>query len=356
MPKKDAEYLLERYHRGVATEAEKALVESWYLQNPGSSVDVPEKELLTDKKESLNNLLATIRPVRVTRLWPRIAAAASILLLLSAAAYYQFQRPGRPQLANDVKPGRGQATLTLANGQKLVLTRSLNGQLAQQGHTAIRASNGKALTYTSQGSDVLQYNTLTTTRGQESPYVLILADGTRVWLNAASSITYPVDFTGRDREVKITGEAYFEVVHNALHPFKVTVKDQTIEDIGTSFNINAYNDEPAIKTTLVSGSIKIATPNHFALLKPGQMGMATTNGITVTNTDTEGAVAWKNGYFLFDHESLESMMWISNMRRAKKQRTISWAASPVTLTCPKYWPCCRSPAMKNSGWRAKRSS
>ncbi|HEY8929823.1 MAG TPA: FecR domain-containing protein [Mucilaginibacter sp.] len=251
--------------------------------------------------------------VKRLSLWPRIAAAASITIFLAVGGYFVLhkQKPAQQIVRNqthDIAPGRNQATLTLANGQKIILTKGLSGQLATQGNMQIKVNSGNAVTYTPQDSATateITYNTLSTVRGQELPYPLVLADGTKVWLNAASSITYPVAFNGKERSVKITGEAYFEVVHNATHPFKVEVKGQTIEDLGTAFNINAYDDEPNIKTTLISGSVKI---NDKTVLHPGQAATQHGQNIEIKNVDTEGAIAWKNGYFLFDHEDLPGIM------------------------------------------------
>ena len=254
-------------------------------------------------------------PVKIKPLWPRIAAAASILLALSAGGYFVFHKTAIPQTAqseqHDIAPGHNQATLTLANGQKIVLTKGLNGKLAQQGNTAITVNAGNAIAYQSQSATaeaVIQYNTLSTARGEQSPYPLILPDGTKAWLNAASSITFPTAFAGNDRTVTVTGEAYFEVVHNSNKPFRVKIKDQTIEDIGTHFNINGYDDEPVISTTLIEGSVKIYTANASAILKPGQQSNASNGHIKVAQVDADDAIAWKQGYFQFNTDDLESGM------------------------------------------------
>jgi ferric-dicitrate binding protein FerR (iron transport regulator) len=316
MNQHDAELLLEKFKAGTISDTELALLESWYINEikVNKNYDGLEKNLaLLDQRFSF----IINRQVAKKRIWPKIAVAASILFLVSVGTYFVTHKHADTQIAViqklDIAPGRNQATLTLANGQKIILTKSLNGKLAQQGGTAIQVNAGTALTYTDKGSHtnaITQYNTLSTTRGEQSPYVLILADGSKVWLNAASSITYPVAFNGKDREVKITGEAYFEVIHNSAHPFKVSVKGQTIEDLGTAFNVNAYDDEPAIRTTLISGSVRLTDKNGSALLKPGQAGItrAGQSAIHIDNVDTESAVAWKNGYFSFDRESLESIM------------------------------------------------
>lgn len=262
-------------------------------------------------QEDENNFPAE---TRTRTLWPRIAAAASILLVLSAGSYFILHQKKSPQRTaqiqkQDVLPGHEQATLTLANGQKIVLNKGLSGKLAQQGNTSIQVNNSNALTYLSKGANpAASYNTMSTMKGEESPYPLILADGTKVWLNAESSITFPTAFNGKERIVKITGEAYFEVVHNAAQPFKVSVKGQTIEDIGTHFNINAYDDEPETKTTLMEGSVKVSNGNKNVLLLPGQETVFKNSNFQVTNANIDQVIAWHKGLFEFDNADLETVM------------------------------------------------
>jgi ferric-dicitrate binding protein FerR (iron transport regulator) len=154
----------------------------------------------------------------------------------------------------------------------------------------------------------MAYNTLTTKPGEH--YSLLLPDGTKVWLNAASSITYPVVFKGDERNVKVTGELYFEIVHNAKQLFRVAVKDQVVEDIGTHLNINAYDDEPAVNTTLLEGSIRVIKGNASAILAPGQQAtMAPDDSrFQIKQVDGNEAVAWKNGYFYFDRADIKMVM------------------------------------------------
>lgn len=302
--------LIERYLEGKATDEE--LMAFFGLINSRQLDALIESYMDADIAALTNE-----RPV-IKRLWPRIAAAASILLALSAGGYFFFHKPRQPQQIaqnqpQDIAPGHNQATLTLANGQKIVLTKGLHGQLAQQGTATVQVNNGNAIAYTANANATETapvYNTLTTVRGEQSPYPLVLADGTKIWLDAASSVTFPTAFVGKERLVKITGQAYFEVTHDAAHPFKVMVKGQTIEDLGTTFNINAYDDEPTIQTTLISGKIRLTNSVAAAMLRPGQVAIVSPqkSGITVKDVDTEGAIAWKNGYFLFEHESLESAM------------------------------------------------
>jgi transmembrane sensor len=307
------EELAHKFKTGRLTPEEQADLDAWYEQHNDTEFqhsEGNEPEHLKDRL--LTNILAETHPKtksKILTLWPRIGIAASLLLILSYGSYlFLHQRPVQQLAQNqrhDIAPGRNQATLTLANGQQIILTKGLNGKLAQQGNTTISVNAGKAIAYAATNTEAaaaVEYNTLTTVRGEQSPYPLILADGTKAWLNAASSITFPTAFNGKDRAVKITGEVYFEVAHNEKQPFKVEAKGQTIEDIGTAFNVNAYNDEPETQTTLISGIVKV----NGRALKPGQAA----SGVQamIKEADTEGAIAWKNNYFKFDHEDLGNTM------------------------------------------------
>jgi transmembrane sensor len=251
--------------------------------------------------------------------------AAAIVLLLAGGWYFQAHRQHDTQLASaqksiggDIGPGITRAVLTLADGTRITLDSARNGQLAMQGKTTISHQNG-AITYNGKTTGELIYNTLTTTPGEQSPPVT-LSDGTRVWLNAASSIRYPVEFTGDTRTVTVTGEAYFEVAKDAAKPFYVQVRDLTVAVLGTDFNINAYTDEPAIRTTLLTGSVKVLLPaGADRLLLPGQQDQAavgakraaTDRGAAVdqvTTVDVDQVMAWKNGLFNFDHADLATVL------------------------------------------------
>lgn len=322
-PQQKTKALIDKYLAGKATPEEINQLERAYHQAAAKMEqhdDESAEEIEQIGMESWVSLMSRIEetPVRTIKLWPHIAAAASVLLVLSAGGYFLLHKTQLPQQVaqnqtQDIAPGHNQATLTLANGQTIVLTKGLYGQLAQQGMATVQVNNGNAIAYTAIGNKIETapvYNTLTTVRGEQSPYPLVLADGTKIWLDAASSVTFPTAFVGKARLVKITGQAYFEVMHDAAHPFKVIVKGQTIEDLGTTFNINAYDDEPTIQTTLISGKVRLTNTSGTALLRPGQVAIVAPQkeGITVKDVDTEGSIAWKNGYFLFDRENLESIM------------------------------------------------
>ncbi|WP_316834216.1 FecR family protein [Pedobacter nutrimenti] len=253
--------------------------------------------------------------VRQLTLWPRIAASAAIILLTGAGLFYYKNRPAANQQSSlvkqDIKPGGNKAYLTLANGKKIALIGAQNGALAKQGAITINKTLDGQLVYTAaataaQNSELVTYNSIETPRGGE--YRLTLADGTKVWLNAASSIKYPVAFAGKERKVEITGNVYFEVEHNAAKPFRVICNGQIVEDLGTHFNINAYSDENAVKTTLLEGSVKISSAGKAKILKPGEQAQLVGGNILVTQVNVDEVVAWKNGLFDFKDADIETIM------------------------------------------------
>jgi transmembrane sensor len=302
-----AKELFTKYKNEMATDEEKALVEKWlfgYNNEPG--------ELSDEKIESISREVwsrlpqPVLSPIYRLTIWTKVAAAASVILALSFGGYFLLQEKRSQQIAyykNDIPPGHNQATLTLANGKKIILVKGLSGTLAQQGNTQIGINGQSAIAYTATVANVNQpvaYNTLSTAVGEQSPYPLILPDGSKVWLNAQSSITFPTAFNGKERIVRITGEALFEVAHNAEHPFKVQTEKQTIEDIGTTFNVNAYADETATKTTLIEGKVKVN--NMF--LEPGQQS----DGANINTVNTRRYTAWRNGDFYFEDDNIQTVM------------------------------------------------
>jgi transmembrane sensor len=247
----------------------------------------------------------------------RYLVAATILIFISVGVYFGLHKKTTKQQfsqnqLSDVSPGGNKAILTLANGKKIVLTDSRNGKLAQQGSTTIsKTANGEVVYLQDQSASnattaKTEYNMMVTPLGGQ--YHLTLADGTDVWLNAESSIKYPTAFSGNERKVEITGEAYFEVAHNKAMPFKVISQGQTIEVLGTHFDVMAYSGEKSIKTTLLEGSVKISDNGNIKLLIPGEQSQTTADAIKLTrDVDLEEVVAWKNGYFKFN-ENIESIM------------------------------------------------
>lgn len=312
----DLKDLLDKHRRGTLSKEELEILENWYLQWDTVSQQLSENEIAEVKKTVYESLpVSPVRPVK--SLWPRLSAAASIILIFSFTGYHLFYKKQRAtqvaEIRQDVSPGHNQATLTLANGRKIVLRTGLSGTLAQQGNMRVHVTGQNAVVYTpdtAHDNARIEYNTLSTANGEQSPFPLILADGTKVWLNSASSITYPTAFTGSQRLVKVSGEAYFEVMHDAEQPFKVSVKGQIIEDIGTRFNVNAYEDEPTISTTLLEGSVRVVNSVNSVILKPGQRASQNKKGhaIQVSHVNTDPVVAWRNGKFSFDRTDLHSLM------------------------------------------------
>lgn len=321
--------LIEKFFSGTLLPEEETELRRWYsnskslaLSDPG--LEKEEKEML--KEKMLNALLLQVREteplpaihsLKKYVFFKKIAAAAAILLLISGGIFFYLYRAhlsankqpaiaiAKHTITNDIRPGHNGATLHLSNGQSIALDNLQDGTIAQQVGIQIIKDKGK-IVYVGKANKVV-YNDITTTRGQQ--WQLTLPDGTRVWLNAASSIHYPLFFNGKERVVSITGEAYFEVVHNDRQPFKVKAGNILIEDIGTSFNVNAYTSEPAIKTTLVQGSVAVSTPADKMLLTPGQQAVAQIdNSIQVRKANIESAIAWKNGEIVFDNEDFQTIM------------------------------------------------
>ncbi len=250
------------------------------------------------------------------KLWPRIAVAASIVFAVLIGGYFYSKKQGLRSkdqgalsIANDIAPGKNGATLTLANGQKILINDALAGDIANESGVRIsKLANGQiSYTVIASDSEGTQYNTLSTSRGEQVQ--IRLPDGTSVWLNAESSLTYPTSFAKLDKRlVTLTGEGYFEVAKDKAHPFRVDAAGQQVEVLGTHFNINSYADESAIRTTLLEGSVKVGQNGTGKVLKPGEQAVLKGAELTVLPVDVENAVAWKNGMFVFEDEPLYSVM------------------------------------------------
>ena len=279
---------------------------------------IKEKIAEKDKEESEH-----FGETKVRRLFPwyRVAAAIAILVLLSVGGYFYFNNTKTIQLAqvdiakrfkNDIAPGGNKAILTLSNGKQIILDSAANGTLTQQGSIKVIKLDSGQLAYRQSGSSPLGeagmgFNTITTPKGGQ--YQLILSDGSKVWLNAASSLKYPTSFTGKERNVELTGEGYFEIAHNAKMPFHVEVNEMQVEVLGTHFNINAYSDEVSIKTTLLEGSVKISKEDKSVIIKPGQQVQLSVDGLVIKdNINVDKVIAWKNNLFRFESEDIETIM------------------------------------------------
>lgn len=251
--------------------------------------------------------------------WLHIAAA--VIICVTAMGIYFLLKPQKPsqQIAQSkispatIKPtiaaGGNKAMLTLSDGSSIMLDSTHQGTLAKQGNVKIVKVNIATLAYNTgeAKTGVVVYNTLSTPIGGE--YQLILPDGSKVWLNASSSIHFPTVFTGNERKVTVTGEAYFEVAKNAAMPFKINVKDMEVVVLGTHFNIMAYDDESSMNTTLLEGSVKVTKGTIVKMLMPGQQSIINKTGeIKITDADVEEVMAWKNGWFQFDAYDIKTIM------------------------------------------------
>jgi transmembrane sensor len=306
--------LLEKYKLGQATELERAMVEDWIAHGV-----FPEYEISDFDLEAQLSKLDKQLPLfeKQTKLWPRLAGAAAIFLMLGAGILYYIGKadnklPKNEAYANDVTPGSVGATLTLANGQKIKLTDALNGELAkEEGVVITKSANGK-LVYSAKDivTEANRMNTLSTARGET--YQLQLPDGSKVWLNAASSLTYSASLNKEGiRQVVLQGEAYFEIARDKKRPFIVKTAKQKVEVLGTHFNVNSYSDEAFTATTLLEGSVRINTIADAVankVIRPGEQAVLAANGLRISEVDIEEAVAWKNGKFIFQQETIGTVM------------------------------------------------
>jgi len=332
--------LIAKYLRKELTEQEQDQLEQW-LQSDTRNQELFKKltdqtiidsELETfetnDKDKAWKNIVkktgfkSTTRKSAASKPWPAYAAAIVLLVALGVTLTRYRNTLGEQKMTvkpqQDLLPGSNKAVLTLADGSKVILDDAKRGKIASQQNVVITKDQSGELVYqateTSQTEDLPPVeknvmNTLSTPRGGQ--YQIVLPDGTRVWLNSASSLKYPTTFAGNDRRVELNGEAYFEVSKDPSKPFYVKTATQTVTVLGTHFNINSYADEIAAKTTLLEGSVRITgnINGATAKLKPGEQAVNTINAIDVKeNADIDEAVAWKNGKFLFRNTDLHTIM------------------------------------------------
>jgi ferric-dicitrate binding protein FerR (iron transport regulator) len=321
MTQQDFIDLYEKFMSGNCTPEEITLLEKYrddfQLENLPWDAEMGDKQEI--KREILNNLNKEIdnrAAKKIKGYW--IAAAVAVLALGFLWMFEQKKHLGFDKQAQitqsdkrQILPGFNKAILTLADGSNIDLNDARSGVLSKQGGALVgKAGNGK-LVYDANavnpGKAAAINNILTTPRGGQ--YQLVLSDGTKVWLNAASSLKFPAVFTGKERNVELVGEAYFEVAKNKNMPFKVSTGKLNIEVLGTHFNVNAYQEDDAIKTTLLEGSVKLTTANNQAMLKPGEQAtFGQQQQINIQSINTEEAVAWKNGYFVFNNENIQGIM------------------------------------------------
>ncbi|RZM28825.1 MAG: FecR family protein [Pedobacter sp.] len=335
------EELLEKYRKGLCTPQEKAVVEHWYNTHSESASDQLPDPRYPDTKEDIWKAISSKIEEEANKgpkesTWTintkRILAAASIFISIAVGVYY-FAYPGsadpEPFAAEhnpQIKPGGNKAYLTLSNGKRIVLSDSTTGTLAMQSGVKITKTADGQIVYqvTAQDDkDNGKYNVLEAPKGGQ--YQIVLIDGTKVWLNSASVLKYPARFSASERKVELTGEAYFEVAKSKKQPFRIITDSQEITVLGTHFNVNAYSDESDTKTTLVEGSVKVLSlsspPSQAAgrddgraetraevILKPGEQSVVHHGAIKVKDADMEEALAWKNGYFIFENDDMDMIM------------------------------------------------
>lgn len=312
-------FLAEKLFNGELDQAEKEELEQWYQHL--DSLEYPVYSTLTEKEfaDRLYGRIAgdaglTVRKSR--RLFQYTAAAASLLIAVSIAGYLFWSPFKKTSPANSttayastIVPGSNKAVLTLSTGEKIDLTAATKGRQWTDGQSVAEKEADGQLSYreaAAQGAGKTAYNTLTTPRGGN--YTIRLSDGSLAVLDAGSSISYPLMFNAAHRTVTVTGQVYFEVVHRDKQPFYVKAGGHTVKDLGTQFNVYAYPDEPLVKVTLEEGSVSVAGLQQTVLLKPGQVGIGNGNGIVVKEADLEETLAWKNGYFRFNDEPIQSIM------------------------------------------------
>jgi len=266
---------------------------------------------------------ATARRGRVYWLKMGSVAAAIVVFVFAGAVVWQLYKPKKQiaaeRVAADIAPGTNKAVLTLANGSRVLLD-STGSQVIYQGNTVIKQSVGGKLAYSGNNGSpdggagsygsvaMMQYNTLATPKG--GMFQLTLPDGTKAWLNSASSIRYPVAFNANERVVETSGEVYLEIVHNAKVPFRIKTRTAMIEDIGTAMDICDYPDEKSATVTLAQGAAKVLnlTGNKKEILKAGQQGLLDGSSLDVQEVDVESITAWRSGYFRFNNEDIVSVM------------------------------------------------
>ncbi|SEO34155.1 FecR protein [Mucilaginibacter gossypiicola] len=262
-----------------------------------------------------------LMPKRANYRWLWAAAALAGIAVLAGLLFIPHAKVNNmagvvsSKTETKILPGGNKAYLTLANGSKIVLDDAKNGQLAARAGVKVSKTSNGLVVYkfdrkpTEQGQAAIpQINTITTPRGGQ--YQVVLEDGTKVQLNAASSIKFPEYFTGANREIELDGEAYFEVAKDKAHPFIVKANGTQVQVFGTHFNINAYSDNPDITTTLLEGSVKMSKGTAAVMLLPGQQGTVNQNGssIKVQKADVEANMAWINGFFIFHDQSIINIM------------------------------------------------
>jgi len=336
MQKEEIQLLVKNYLNGVATAEELERLSDWYGSASDENVEwfaevEREEELLKVSmyanierkigKQEIGKQGIGERGIgerehsgSILKLWLRIAVAAAVAMIVFGVWLFNSRygdgnvKPQTAAYANDLAPGKQGATLTLGNGKRIALSEAKNGVVVGKD---LEYNDGTKVAGEELGSAMVEV-TAETARGQT--YSFTLPDGSKVWLNADSKISFPSQFKEGQRRIMLEGEAYFEVVKDQVHPFVVGTSlsgkrgGQEVEVLGTHFNINSYTNEPDIKTTLLEGSIKISSGSQNRIIKPNEQAIAGRGSIEIREVTAEDAVAWKNGYFQFNGDNLESII------------------------------------------------
>jgi ferric-dicitrate binding protein FerR (iron transport regulator) len=312
--------LARKYFKGSASPGEVKELHQWYDEwqddeewialKTGDTEDVLRQRILASIKNNISFAPEQDKRRHFLSRFRYVGAAAAVLILIVVGALF-LNRPGKvmaPQykantpVADVAAPGTSKATILLSDGSSVSLDGQTNGILAKQGNVKLLKTADGQISYQGNGNGYMQYNTLFNPRGSRV-VTLTLSDGTRVWLNAESSLKYPVAFSSVDRKVEITGEAYFEVAHDASKPFRVVKGNMLVTVLGTHFNVNAYEDEDNIKVTLLEGSVKVSKGSAISFIKPGQQAKIASDLKIVSDVNIEEVMAWKNGKFQFGEAS-----------------------------------------------------
>jgi ferric-dicitrate binding protein FerR (iron transport regulator) len=324
LDKYDINELAEKLAKGTISKEERAYFERWYADFNDEEVSVGPGRHGNEEALRTSMLSGIYRKINGeggrhghrSTLYTLVKAAAAVVLFIGAAYFFLYRKTPAPRLVQsrvqDIAPGGNKAILTLANGATIILNDVHKGQVTSQGNSKIIKINNGLVVYhvAAAGGKAAEvaYNTLTVPRGGQ--FKLVLADGTRVWLNSASSIRYPTAFTGADRTVRITGEAYFEVAQNSRQPFRVLADRMTVSVLGTHFNIMAYPDEPAAKVTLLEGAVNVKSKGNDIRLKPGEQLLLDPSGAmtTVDSVNLQGVISWTHDQFWFNGADIYTVM------------------------------------------------
>lgn len=313
-------YLIAGFLKQTLTIEEKEELDEWIMESDENMILF---EKMTDEKnleqaagwfkqmnveEALKETKRKIKQRKPFHLLPYAIAAAVVILIIAGVYIYKNNNQTNTTIAvkkQDIMPGSNLATLTLDNGQQIALDNE-GADTTINNQVKLLRKDGQLVYSNDTATKQLVYNTLTVPRKGE--YKLVLPDGTNVWLNAESSIRYPVAFVGNERKVFVTGETYFEVAKDKSKPFRVVANDIVLEDLGTQFNVNAYTNEPYFTATLVEGSVKVTAGSKQDILKPGQQAQISSNDFKLVPANTDEVTAWKNDQFKFSGTSLDEIM------------------------------------------------